>query len=299
MPGNKHWYDAPLAGLARAAKRRVSRLSVEGRLRWGRSIGELIWLAGKRRRHVAVDNLGYAFPEMSVAERTDLAHRSALHFGQSVVDFMCADQWTRESIEASTTIVGREHLDEALAGGNGVLLITGHLGNWERLSAYVSLCGIDLTVIIRDANQEGVNDLVNSMRRASGTKVIPRGDAARPILNILKRNAMVGIIPDQNSEEAFIPFFGQPAGTVLGPGVIRERTGAAVLPGSCFHLGEGRFELKFYPLLQPVEVEDGKKGEGTMLAIHHWLEGVIREHPEQWLWMHDRWRAAKQRGLVK
>lgn len=299
MPAGKRWTDDVVVALARAVQRRVVAASPSGRARWARMVGRLMWAAGKRRRHVAVANLGYAFPEKSEAERTEIARRSAMHFGGSVVDFMCAAGWTLESLLADATVEGKEHLDEAFAGGKGVLLITGHLGNWERMAAYLSLSGVDLTVIIRDANQEGVNEMVNDMRRASGTKVLPRGDAARPIITTLRKNGMIGILPDQNSEEVFVPFFGQPAGTVLGPGVIRDRTGAAVLPAACFHLGEGKFVIKFYPLLQPVDLPEGKKGEGLMLAVNRWLESAIREHPEQWLWMHDRWRAAKQRGLVR
>ncbi|MBS1709145.1 MAG: lysophospholipid acyltransferase family protein [Armatimonadetes bacterium] len=298
MAQNKKWHDGLVVGLASAVRRAVVRSTPAGREKWGRFVGNLIWRMGKRRRDVAMANIGYAFPEYTTQQREDLARQSAMHFGRSVVDFMTADTWTKDSIEATTTIVGVEYLEQALAGGKGVLLITGHLGMWERLSAWVSLSGRKLSVIIRDANQEGVNQMVNMLRSASGTEVIPRGDAARPILTKLRTNQMVGIIPDQNTEETFIPFFGQLAGTVLGPGVIHERTGAAVLPGACFYVGEGRYVLRFYPLLEPMDC-DGPKGEGLMRAINAWLESAIREHPEQWLWMHDRWRAAKQRGLVK
>ena len=298
MAGRKHWHDGLLVAAAQAVRRRVVAASPAGRDKWGRVLGKLIWGFSKRRRQVAVDNLGYAFPEKSLEERTEIAKKSALHFARSTVDFMCAEEWTLEYLESSMKIEGLEHMEEGFARGKGVLMITGHLGNWERLGAYIARRGVEIALIVRDANQEGINKMVNDMRMSSGAAVIPRGDAARPIITTLRRNGMVGIISDQNSEEIFLPFFGKPAGTVLGPGVIRDRTEAAVMPAVCYDLGGGKYHLKFFPLLEPYDVPDGRKGEGLMRAINHWLEGAIREHPEQWLWMHDRWRAAKQKGLI-
>ncbi len=298
MRGNKRFVDGLVVGLATSVKRWVVRSTPKGRERWARFLGRLLWSLSKRRRAVATGNVRMAFPSLTASEQEAVAKRSAMHFGHSTVDFMCAEEWTKESLADELVIEGLEHLERAHAGGKGVILITGHLGHWERLSAWMSLNGYDMTVVVRDANQAGVNQMVNDMRRFSGTKVVSRGDAARPILESLRANGVVGIIPDQNTDEAFIPFFGHPAGTVLGPGVMAERTGAAVLPGACFQLEESRYMLKFYPLLVAVEAEGSKRGEAMMREVNEWLEGAIQEHPEQYLWMHDRWRAARQAGLV-
>ena len=234
---------------------------------------------------------------MSVSDRTELARSVFAHFGRSTTDFLTSSGQTLESFETSTEIIGKEHLEEGLARGKGVIMATGHFGNFERISTWFSLAGYPISVIIRDADQEDVNQLVNNIRTQYGTKIIPRGNAARPMLECLRRNEIIGIISDQNAEDAFLPFFGKPAGTNLGVGVIQERTGAAVLPTTCVHLGRNRYRLQFYPLLEPLE--EGKlKGEGMLRAINLWLEAVILEHPEQWLWMHDRWRNAREAGLL-
>jgi KDO2-lipid IV(A) lauroyltransferase len=116
------------------------------------------------------------------------------------------------------------------------------------------------------------------------------------MLMALRANQCVGILSDQNHDGEYIPFFGHPAGTNVGLGVIHERTGAPVLPGVVWWISPGQYQFHVSP---PLQAESGhEKGVGTMIAFHRWLEDRIREHPEQWLWFHDRWRAAKRRGLV-
>ena len=178
-----------------------------------------------------------------------------------------------------------------------MILLTAHFGNWERVAAWMVLSGYKLAVIARDADDQGVNQLVNELREGPGTEVISRGRAARASIERLRRNEIVGILPDQNANEIFIPFFGKPAGTVLGPGVLAERTGASVAPVFCHYEGEGRYRVRFYPA---VVADEGfeTKGEGMMRAINRLLEGVVREHPDQWLWFHDRWRNARRKGLL-
>jgi len=237
-----------------------------------------------------------ALPEKTEAEREAILDQVFEHFGICSADFLASRTWTKESLADSVEVVGMHHLDQGLEAGKGVLVITGHLGNWERITVWSGFNGYPLHVVARAADDEGVERLVYDLRTRSGTKVIPRGDAARPILQALRQNEIVGILPDQNSHEVFIPFFGHLAGTVLGPGVLHERTGAAVIPVAAIRIGVGRYRLTIYPPL--VAEAGGEKGEGMMRAIHAWLEQVIREHPEQWLWFHDRWRNARERGLL-
>jgi KDO2-lipid IV(A) lauroyltransferase len=157
--------------------------------------------------------------------------------------------------------------------------------------------GYKLAVVARDTDDRGLNRMVNELRERWGTEVIARGDAVRPILTRLKRNEFVGILPDQNSTEIFIPFFGKPAGTVLGPGVISERTGAPVICCWCPRVGVGRYKFLIEP---PLVSQPGyeTRGEGMMRAINASLEGVVRRYPDQWLWFHDRWKSARRRGLL-
>lgn len=263
----------------------------------GARLGRLIMRFGKRRRERADANLRLAMPELSDAEREALVGKIFEHFGRISADFLLIPKRSREQFFEETEVVGVEHLDAALAQGKGILLITGHFGNWERCSSWLSMKGYPLSVVARDADDLGVNSMVNELRAYTGTKVIARGNAARPIIEALRRNELVGILPDQNASEVFLPFFGKPAGTVLGPGVLHARTGAVVVPMYGVRVGPNRYRLEIHPPLEPIPGYE-VKGEGLMRAINASLESMIRQHPDQWLWFHDRWRNARKRGLL-
>ena len=283
--------------LVKRLGRRLQNKSPEQVRRIGNRWGKFIYHADQRRRNRTLDNLKLAFPDLSIQEREILAVKVYEHFGRTGTDFLAGGSRSLEQIESCTEIRGREHLERAIANGKGTLLISGHLGNWERMGAWISLAGYPLNVIARNADQEGVNHLVNSLREGPGTEVIPRGNSVRRILGKLKANEIVAILPDQNSSEAFIPFFGHPAGTVLGPGVIHARTGATILPAMCVELGGGKYMIEFFEELVP-QAGFETRGEGLMRSINDWLESQIRRFPDQYLWLHDRWRTARRKGLI-
>lgn len=278
-------------------QKKLSKKSPEAAEKWGEGLASIWWTFGGRRRKTAIDNLALAFPEMSLEERTKLAKKVFLHFGRITADFLASSGRPAEELAAEMEVEGRENLDTALAQGKGVLLMTGHFGNWERVSRWTSGMGYKLSVVARDADQAKVNDAVNELRQETGTRVIPRGSAARPILERLRDNEAVGILADQNSKEIFLPFFGHMAGTVLGPGVIAERSKCPVLGVSCVRTGVGHYKVVIGKPLQPLE-SDGPRGSGMMLAYHAWLEENITKYPDQWLWIHDRWRSARKKGLL-
>lgn len=283
--------------LARALQAWLKTKPLPDALQTGEKIGRILYRIAKTRRRRTLDNLALAFPEKLPDEREQIAKGVFESFARSSVDFLLADDRSPQEALANIDVTGLEHVQAAKAAGKGALLITGHIGNWERLAAYMSYSGYTLHVVTRDADDHGFNEIVNKIRRGPGTTVIPRGDAARPILQRLKENEFVGILPDQNSHEAFIPFFGHPAGTVLGPGVIHARTNCPVICGYCVYIGDGRYRAVFTPPLEPLPGYE-TKGEGLMRAVNAWLESVIREYPDQWLWMHDRWRNARKKGLL-
>lgn len=285
------------AWLLRLIQRWLRRKPYLDALATGEKLGRRIGALAKRRRMTGERNLMMAFPDMSPDQAHELCERVFENFGRSSADFLIGLDRTKEQIEETTTIEGVEHLDAALAKGKGAILLTAHFGNWERVAAWMVLSGYKLAVIARDADDQGVNALVNALREGPGTEVISRGRAARASIERLRRNEIVGILPDQNAREVYIPFFGKPAGTVLGPGVLAERTGATVQPVFCHYVGEGRFHIRFLPHVVPDE-GFSVKGEGMMRAINRLLESVIREHPDQWLWFHDRWRNARRKGLL-
>lgn len=260
--------------------------------RWARRIVPF----SKRRMSVARENLARAFPDSSPSWREETARASVEHFAIVFADFLASRRWSLEYLEATNEVHNLQVVDEALALGKGMLLPTGHFGHFERTSAYLALKGYPINVVIRDADDQGVNAIVNGLRQRPGTKIIPRGNAARPILDALRRNEIVGILSDQNHDDVYLPFFGVPAGTNLGVGVIQERTGAPVVATINPRIGPARYAMRFdrHEIGSPTQI----RGEAALTAINRYLEDAIRQYPEQWLWIHDRWRSAKLRGLA-
>lgn len=295
--GRKRLQGRAAAWLLRRIQRSWARLPYEKALARGERLGRLIWRLDSRRRRTGESNLALVYPSMSLVERRDICRRVFENFGRTAADFLIGLGRSYDKLMETTEVRGGEHLFNALKKGKGAMIVTGHFGNWERVTQWVVNNGVEMSVIARDANDAGVNSLVNELRSGPGTKLISRGRAARLVIERLRKNEVVGIVPDQNADDIYLPFFGHLAGTALGPGVFAEKTGAAVVPVFCRHLGGGQYLMEFLPELV-AEPGYEKKGEGMMRAINVVLEDAIRKDPDQWLWIHDRWRNARRKGLL-
>ncbi len=264
--------------------------------RTGARMGALAYRLSKKHRNRALSNLALAYPSMSEDERIELAQRCFRHFGRITADFLRSPVRTSQEVLDSSERIGFDNIDEALKHGKGAILVSGHIGNWERATHCVVASGYKLTVVVRDANDSDLNRHVLRIRETHGVEVLSRGNAARGILTKLKQNELVAILPDQNSGDIYVPFFGKPCGTVTGPGAIHARTGCPVLPVYSAWIAPGRYRMSALPPLSPVE--GFEPVEGMTRAINDSLEAAIRETPEQWLWFHDRWKSARKAGLL-
>lgn len=267
-------------------------------IRLGAGVGLLGYALVGRYRRVAIANLQRAFPEWSPAQVRATAKRVFRNFGVALAEFLKAPSMTPAELEARVQIVGREHLDEAFRQGKGVLLITGHFGNWELMARYLCMLGYPISVIARDTEDPATTELVTMVRERSGYQVIPRGQAARPVLKRLRQNEAIGILPDQNAGDVFVEFFGQKAGSVAGPAVFHLRTGAPLVPLFSVRLPGDYHRIEILPPMQFEPTQDLKADtQRIMQALHDVLEAYIRRYPDQWLWLHDRWKSARKRGL--
>ena len=184
---------------------------------------------------------------------------------------------------------GFEHFEEALRRGKGALFATAHLGNWE-ISAFAhSLMAQPMHIVVRPLDNRKIDDVVERYRALSGNTLIQKKEAARSILKALAQNEAVGILIDQNSsldQGVFVDFFGIPACANVAFAKIAARSGAAVIPGfALWSEAEQKYILRFYPIVEMT-------GDATVdtAAIQKQLEHVIREYPDQWLWIHRRWK---------
>jgi Kdo2-lipid IVA lauroyltransferase/acyltransferase len=184
---------------------------------------------------------------------------------------------------------GFEHFLEAKRRGKGVLFATAHMGAWE-LSAFAhALMAEPMGVVVRPLDNLLIDAAVARRRAASGNTLIEKKEAARTIFRALQRNEAVGVLIDQNvspDEGSFVNFFGVPACAGTAFVRIAQRTGAAVIPGyALWSEDEKRYVLRFYPILEFT----GDIQADTQL-LHSHLEEVIRQYPDQWLWIHRRWK---------
>lgn len=288
------WLGRSLLRLFEAWLRRKSAVQAE---RSGARFGRMLFRFSRKHRERALANLALAYPEKTAAERVELARQVFEHFGRVATDFLRTESRTDAEVVQGMEVEGFENVAAALRGGKGILIVTAHFGNWERAAQFAKTQGRDIYAVARDADDAQVQDDVLRLREKAGLKVISRGNAARQILALLRENKLVALLPDQNCSESFVPFFGHPAGTVLGPATLSLRTGAPLVPMFCARTGPGQYRLHLMPPLVPKpEIEDPVLA--LTYAMNEAIEAIVRRYPEQWLWFHDRWKSARQRGLL-
>jgi KDO2-lipid IV(A) lauroyltransferase len=264
--------------------------------RRGARLGMLMYRFDRKHRERTYANLRMVYPEWSDERRKEVARGVFRHYGLVMGDFLRTPIRTDQEVLDTTEVEGMDHFFAAEAVGKGVLVVTGHLGNFERFGHFCTATGRHISVVARDANQSEMQERIAAVRAKTRVEFLSRGEAARPMLVKLRRKEIIGILPDQNSDEAFVPFFGRPCGTVLGPAVLHQRTGAPILPAFCVRTGVGKYRVI---VKEPIDIENQEKDPAAIMAnVNAVLESVIRDYPEQWLWMHDRWKSARRRGLV-
>jgi KDO2-lipid IV(A) lauroyltransferase len=263
----------------------------------------VFWCLGRLRR-VGVRNLELALPELSSRARKRIIRGVYIHLGWQLVEFCRMTRYTRENTRDWMRTEGEEHYLAAQARGKGVLIITGHLGAWELSSFYHSLMGYSMGMIIRRLDNRKLDDFVNGIRCFHGNYVLHKDDFGRGLLTAMRDGGTVGILMDTNMtppQGEFVKFFGIDACTATGPAHIARKTGAAVLPGFMFwEASEKKYVLRFGPRVEMPHTENVAADilEGTQRCTSV-IETWIRRYPDQWLWIHRRWktRPAGEPGL--
>jgi len=249
----------------------------------------LLDLALPRLRRVAMANLAMALPDMGPREHARIADGVYRSIARLLASFARFPQINRDNVGQWIRYEGFEHFEQARRRGKGVLFATAHLGNWE-LSAFAhALLCAPMYVVVRPLDNPLIDRLVARRRTMSGNWLIEKKDFARGILQALAANKAVGILIDQNASletGVFVDFFGIPACAGAGFARLAAHTGAAVIPGfALWSEAERKFVLRFYP-----EVPITSDVQEDTARLHAVLEGVIREYPDQWLWIHRRWK---------
>ena len=267
----------------------------EGRRRIGAALGALGYRVVGKRRRVALDNLAAAFPERPEAERRRIARAAFCHFGRMSAEFLTFPPIPREALDRYAVFEGLEHVERAYASGAGMIHISAHYGNWELVALFQGLLGYPMTIMTRPLDNPRLDRWFQGLRTRSGHRVTHKGSAVKASLRALGAGTGAGIVIDQNfrnrKKGVFVEFFGRPACTVPSAALLALKTGAPIIPSHSVPLPDGRYRIVYGP---PVPVpEQGTKEERVQeltARCSRLLETVIRERPEYWLWLHDRWK---------
>ena len=261
------------------------------------------WCFGRLRR-VGVRNLEMAFPEFSSARRRAVLRGVYRHLGWQLVEFCRMPRYTAENSRGWIRTEGLDNYLAAEARGKGVLIVTGHLGAWELSSFYHSLMDHPMGMVIRRLDNRRLDEFVNGVRCMHGNRVLHKDDFGRGLLTSMRAGQTVGILMDTNMtppQGVFVEFFGQPACTASGLAHVALKTGAAVLPGFLvWEPDERQYVLHFGPEVEFTRT--GDKEADTLAATQKCTQVIelwIRRYPDQWLWIHRRWktRPAGEPGL--
>jgi KDO2-lipid IV(A) lauroyltransferase len=273
-------------------------------MRFGEHLGAFIYTVNrrfvKRSHRYALRNLRltqFPRPDATIPEREVFIRRVLIHFSKVLVDFLRGPSLTSEELHRIVAAEGMAYAEASRRAGKGTIFITAHLGNWEMLGRYLAAEGIPLTVVAREPEDPALAAWVHHMREGAGMSVAYRGGSVRELLSLLKRNQAIGLLPDQNSGDVFIPFFGVPAGTAVGPATLALHTGATLIPSYCVRLPDDTYRLLLLPPI-PTHATGDKNADilRIMMEVNRVLESVIREYPDQWLWLHNRWKSAFEEG---
>jgi len=254
--------------------------------RLGRVYTQLLDVAIPRLRLTAVQNAALALPEIDPHHLADGVFHS---IARILVAFSRFPSIRRDTVDRWIRCEGMQHYEAAMRAGRGVLFATAHLGNWE-LSAYAhALLAAPMNVVVRPLDNPLIDRLVERRRSLSGNRPIFKKDYARAILKALAANEAVGILIDQNASAdtgVFVDFFGVPACAGVGFAKLAAHSGARVIPGfALWSEKEQRYVLRFDP---PIPMTGDAERDTQALQSH--LESVIRAYPDQWLWIHRRWK---------
>ncbi len=244
------------------------------------------------RTRLAMANMAIAFPSMNEADRANAVRKMWKNIGRTAVEFIRVGDITHENFNDYFVIDGRENLDAAMKKGKGLILVTLHFTNWEMCAVGTAHLVGEGAAIARPMKNPYAEKWIQKKRADSGVPIILHRQAVRASLRILKDKKTLGVLVDQNlyTGGVFVDFFGRPAATTPLPALLNERTEAPVLLTYCLRDGN-KFRVIYEPMLK---FSDNGTAEERLLKntekISHELERVIKTRPENWFWIHNRWK---------
>jgi len=283
---------------ARALQGVICALPADAARELGAAFGGLGWSLGIRRR-VVLEQIERALgPGLEERELRRIARESYRNFGRMTFEYARFSRVTPADVERTVSLTGREHLDAALEAGKGAIIVSGHFGNWE-IFATLATMGYPVTFLVGEQHNMLVDGLMNRLRARFGVEIVPLTGSLRGIFKALKNNRLVAMLSDQDAGKkgVFVDFLGRKASTPYGAGRFAEATGSPLLPGLIVRHGTDRHEIVINP---PVVADGDLTTDGRVQVLTQGYTSVfeefIRRYPEQYFWMHKRWKTRPPAG---
>lgn len=261
----------------------------------GIGLGQLVYLLHGKLRRVGMRNLQLAFPNKSAHERRRILRGEFTSLGRQLAEVCLFPSYTRENVTKIVVYDGFENFERAEARGKGVIYLTAHLGGWELSAFSHSIQGHPLHVVMRGMDNPFLDRFITHLRTMHGNRAVDKDNFVRGLLSAMKAGETVGILMDTNMtppQGVFVDFFGIPACTASGLARIALRTDAAVVPGFTIWDRELRkYRLRFDPALALIRTRDEEADIVANTALFtKVIEEYVRRYPDQWLWVHRRWK---------
>ncbi|MCH7959215.1 MAG: lysophospholipid acyltransferase family protein [Candidatus Hydrogenedentes bacterium] len=257
---------------------------------FGKGLGRLAFYIVPRVRRVGLANLDLAYGDsLTPSEKTRLLKRTCAHFGTVFAEFSHLPKSDAYQEQGLFRIVGKEHFDTS----RGALMISAHLGNWEYMAAMFKPFGIPSVGVVRSFDDPRLDRAVNELRRKGGFEPLPKNEAGPEVIRLIRDGTVVVILVDQSPITNGVPatFFGKPCWATVAPAMIALRTSAPIHFIATIRDADGGYTLHCSP---PLKIETTGNFREGLIAITQQcqdaIEELVREYPEQWLWMHRRWK---------
>jgi KDO2-lipid IV(A) lauroyltransferase len=291
-------YRFALKSVIRALDRTFHSMSGR-RLMWvGDFLGLCFYTLVPKKRRIALFNLDLAFGgKLSPVSKEILTRRMFKNLGRSFAEVVCIDKLGREDAASMVAPKDRKAIEEALGRGRGILVLTAHFGNWGLLSSVFARLGYKVNVLTKPVKDPVVNDFWRSRLEATGMRLLTREDAMKKMLACLRKNEAVALVLDQNrpsGQGVFVDFFGTKASTISALAILAMMSKAPVIPVFLIRGGREPWHHRM-ECRAPLEFEYPPDGSDAVVfntqRYTKIIEEVVRRHPEQWIWLHKRWRS--------
>jgi len=287
--------------LVKALNKIFSIVPISVSLWLGRRIGDFAFFVNKKRRLVAYANLKSAFAsEKTPAELRQITKRIYRNMVQTFVELLNLTKINRKYVDKYVEVVNMERIRNAAKSGRGTVLLTAHFGDWELSSLVSSVEGFPILVLAREQKMKRLNELLNQLRESNGCKVIRKGMDVRNILKALRGKNIVGVLSDQDAGKKgmFVDFFGRPTSCHSGPFEIAKHTDSLILPNFIVRTGGPYHKLYLEEYIDFRNTNSPDDIKENLQKFAKLLESYVRKYPDQWLWLHKRWKSTPVRTTL-